>query len=128
MQPKLTSFWIRCFAWLLVLLAFCYFHIYLTLLSRIRSHKAQIEPHIYDAKSFGRFSDPLSRFKRIHEEILTRKRDLKVSINGLANCGYANKLYSMLSSLVIALLTDSAFIVRWNHISLFIDEPFNGLI
>ncbi len=70
--------------------------------------------------------DPLSQFRVIHQEILDGKRPLKVSINGYTCCGYANRLYSMLSSLTIALLTDSAFIVRWNHIKLYIREPFNS--
>jgi hypothetical protein len=36
-----------------------------------------------------------------------------------------SRLYSMITSLVVALLTDSAFIIRWNHIKLFIKEPFH---
>ena len=46
-----------------------------------------------------------------------------MSINGHTAGGYANRLYSMLSSLVISLITDSALIIRWHHISQFVEEP-----
>ena len=70
---------------------------------------------------------PIKVFKVIHQDIINgRRTPVKVSINGYTSAGYANKLYSMLSSLVIALLTDSAFIIRWKYISEFIEEPFNS--
>jgi hypothetical protein len=78
------------------------------------------------SKSNSLKTDPLLRFKEIHQDILEGKRPLRVSINGYTIGGYGNKLYSMLSSLVIALLTDSAFLVRWDHINLYIKEPFKG--
>ena len=68
----------------------------------------------------------LFKFKKIHDEIMQGKRALKVSINGFTDGGYANKLYSMLSSLIVAIITDSAFIVNWHNISLYIREPLNG--
>jgi hypothetical protein len=68
--------------------------------------------------------DSLFEFKLIHYHIMNGSLPLKLSINGYTKCGYANKLYSMLTSLVIALLTDSAFIIRWEHIDSFIKEPF----
>ena len=37
--------------------------------------------------------------------------------------GYGNYLYAMTSSLVIAILTDSALIIQWPGISKFVDEP-----
>jgi hypothetical protein len=66
----------------------------------------------------------LFEFRLIHNNIMNGTLLLKLSINGYTKCGYANKLYSMLTSLVIALLTDSAFIIRWEHIDLYIQEPF----
>ena len=66
-------------------------------------------------------------FKIIQQDIIYGKRyPVKVSINGYTPGGYANKLYSMLSSLVIALLTDSALVIRWNYISEFVEEPFDS--
>ena len=40
--------------------------------------------------------------------------------------GYGNRLYSLLTSFVAAVLTDSALMVsRWNGIRDYIDEPMN---
>ncbi len=74
-------------------------------------------------------NEPVSRslqtFERIHSEILSGKRRLKLSINWYPPEGYGNKLYSMITSMVIALLTDSAILIRWDAIHNFIREPFN---
>jgi hypothetical protein len=71
-------------------------------------------------------NDTLKEYKIIHNDIMAGKKPLKLTYNGYTMIGgYANKLYSMLSSLVIALLTDSAIIIRWVHINSFIKEPFN---
>jgi hypothetical protein len=56
--------------------------------------------------------DKLEEFRRVHREIIDGKRPLKVSINGFTDGGYANKLYAMLTSTVIAILTDSAVIMN----------------
>jgi hypothetical protein len=75
-------------------------------------------------QNFTSSNDTLFKFKLIHDNIMNGSLTLKLSINGYTKGGYANKLYSMLTSLVIALLTDSAFIIRWQHIDSFIKEPF----
>ena len=49
-----------------------------------------------------------------------------MSINGYSPGGYANKLYSVISSLVVALLTDSAVIIRWEYINELIEEPVDS--
>lgn len=69
-------------------------------------------------------NDSLYEYKLIHNSILNGKSSIKISVNHYCNAGYANRLYSMLTSLVIALLTDSAFLVRWRYIDLHINEPF----
>ena len=67
-----------------------------------------------------------NKFIQNHNDIVTlKKKPIKVSINGINHAGYANRLYSMLTSFVIAIITDSALIIRWNHISKYIKEPFN---
>jgi hypothetical protein len=48
----------------------------------------------------------------------------KLSINGPTVAGYGNKIYSMLSALTIAMITDSEFISLWPNIGEFIEEPF----
>ena len=69
-------------------------------------------------------NDSLKEYRLIHEKIMNGTLPLKVSVNGHTYAGYANRLYSLLSSLVIALVTDSAFIVRWTKIDDHIKEPF----
>ena len=69
-------------------------------------------------------NDTLHEFRLIHENIMNGKLPFKLSVNGHTSAGYANRLYSMLSSLTIALVTDSAFIVRWSRINNHIKEPF----
>jgi hypothetical protein len=72
---------------------------------------------------------PLAKFRQIHIDIISgnsTKYPPKVSINGYTDGGYGNKLYSFLSSLAIALLIDSALVVRWNHIDKLIEEPLPG--
>ena len=51
---------------------------------------------------------------------------IPLSINGNANGGYANKIYSMLSSLTIAILTNSEFKCLWTDIDKYIENPFNS--
>ena len=56
-------------------------------------------------------NDSLIEFKMIHKNIMMGlTKQIKVSVNSPFRNGYANKLYSMITSLVVALLTDSAFI------------------
>ena len=69
-------------------------------------------------------NDSLYEYNLIHTSILNGKSSIKISVNHYCNAGYANRLYSMLTSLVIALLTDSAYLVRWRYIDLHINEPF----
>ena len=66
----------------------------------------------------------LEEFRQLQLDMLNGKRSpVRVSINGYTICGYGNKLYSMVSSTVIALLTNSALVIRWHNISSFIEEP-----
>jgi hypothetical protein len=56
----------------------------------------------------------------------------KVSLNKSPNAGYANRIYSFLSSLLTAILTDSAILVAWNfgssdNIGKYIDTPFEQI-
>ena len=67
--------------------------------------------------------DKLNEYRKIHLNIMSGRTPTKVSINGFTRAGYGNKLYSMLTSLVIALITDSAFVVRWIDIDRYIQEP-----
>ena len=66
----------------------------------------------------------LNKYREIHEKIMSGQLPLKLSINGLDYNGYANRLYSVITSFVLAVLTDSALIVHWQEVSAFIHEPF----
>ena len=56
----------------------------------------------------------------------------KISLNKSPNAGYANRLYSFLTSLLTGILTDSAILVAWNfgsseNIGKYIDTPFENI-
>ena len=53
------------------------------------------------------------------------KLPLKLSINGVYVNGYGNRMYSILTSFVIAILTDRALIIKWESMHPYIKEPFN---
>ena len=63
----------------------------------------------------------------IHDRIVSGQLPLRLSVNTLDGYnGYGNKLYSMLTTFVVAILTDCAFVIReWPWIALYIKEPFN---
>ena len=65
-------------------------------------------------------------YKQIHENIMNNRTKLRISFNESPSAGYANRLYSMLSSFVIALVTDSAIVINWDRIHEFIQEPFEN--
>lgn len=68
----------------------------------------------------------LSHYFHIHRKISASNSTLKrVSINGLTPGGYGNKLYSFLSSLLVAILTESQIVLRWRHIDKYVDPPIN---
>ena len=66
----------------------------------------------------------LNAFRAIQQRIIDGQLPVRVSFNCLAMNGYGNRVYSVLSSLVLAILTDRALIVsRWPIIKKFIYEP-----
>jgi hypothetical protein len=89
----------------------------------IKNYYYAINKQIIFSSSYNKI-DRIEEFKLIHKNIIQNKtKEVKVSINGPTPDGYANKLYSMLSSMVIAILTDSALIIRWPDIDTYIQEP-----
>lgn len=67
--------------------------------------------------------DPLNNYIKIHESILAGRRQPKVVFNGEIRPGYANKMYGVLTSMVAAVLTDSALIIRWKKVEDYIEPP-----
>ena len=69
----------------------------------------------------------LNEYFHIHEKIMSQSNASlkKISFNGFTLGGYGNKLYSFLSSLVIAILTDSQIVLRWNDIDKYIKPRIN---
>jgi hypothetical protein len=73
-------------------------------------------------------SDKLNEFKENHEMIikqsLSKNQSLKIVFNGLSErVSYGKMLYSFLTSLLIAILTDSALLLKWKHMDKYIEEP-----
>ena len=69
----------------------------------------------------------LKEYERLAKRIFDGQLPLKVHINAADNkMGYGNRLYSVINSMIIAILTDSALVVSWGaDIGKYIDEPFN---
>ena len=67
--------------------------------------------------------DPLNTYIKIHESILVGRRQPRVVFNGEIRPGYANKMYGVLTSMVAAVLTDSALIIRWKKVEDYIEPP-----
>ena len=74
-------------------------------------------------------NDSLTEFYEIHEKNLfssNGKNPCNISFNEASKQnGYANRLYSLFSSLLVAILTDSALLVDWPHIHHYIQPPIN---
>ena len=70
----------------------------------------------------------LKEFYQIHQKNLNSIKP-RISFNqAQPEGGYANRLFSFLSSLLASILTDSALIVYWPHINYFIKPPINIFI
>lgn len=79
--------------------------------------------------------DPLNNYVRLHESILKTQRSQqqqssppssRVVFNGEIRPGYANRMYGVLTSMVAAVITDSALIVRWKKIEEYMEPPLPG--
>ena len=81
-------------------------------LSQITSSKVQSERN-------------LNAYEAIQQEIFAGKRPLKLSINGVWKNGYANRMYSLITSFVIGVLSESALLIKWKKIEAFYQPPFN---
>jgi hypothetical protein len=68
--------------------------------------------------------DKLTEYYEIHKRISKMNVSLrKISFNECGQAGYGNRLYSVISSFLIALLTNSSLVVRWKEIETYVDLP-----
>ena len=78
-------------------------------------------------------NEKLNKYTSIHNKLIqNNSSQTKVSLNKSPNAGYANRIYSFLTSLLAAILTDSAILVSWNfgsseNIGKYIDTPFENI-
>ena len=81
--------------------------------------------------------EKLSVFFRLHEAILASKdaHSKRITFNGNAQGiitgsptgGYGNRLNSVLSTLLVAILLDTQVNIKWRHVDKFIQTPLKGL-
>lgn len=64
-----------------------------------------------------------SNFSAIHNNILITKKNVKLVFLRVRKIGYGNQIYAMLSAFLVAVLTDSALLIHWPSIHIFIDTP-----
>lgn len=62
-----------------------------------------------------------SSFVRIHLSIVVNGTSTKVVFNKSPSTGYGNRVYSMLSAFLVAVVTESALVIDWPKIENFID-------
>ena len=55
------------------------------------------------------------------EQIVLSEINETIVLNKIADCGYGNRIYSMLSAFMVAKLTNSAFFIDWPLIDNYID-------
>ena len=81
-------------------------------------------PKNFDIRHLIENYDKLNEFYEIHERILKMNASLrKITFNECNQAGYGNRLYSLLSSVLIAILTNSSLVVRWKEIEPYVDLP-----
>jgi hypothetical protein len=75
--------------------------------------------------NFYNESTNLNEFYRIHEQNLNSNLP-RIALNlARAEVGYANRLYSVISTILVSILTDSALVICWPHIDHFIKPPIS---
>ena len=60
-------------------------------------------------------------YLELHNRIISGNGEKKVVFYKFYQSGYGNSMYSLLSALMIAVLTDSAFLINWQQIEPYID-------
>ena len=84
-----------------------------------------LQKNLYNTISNGN-KDRLIEYYELHKKTSQVNVSLrKISFNECMKIGYGNRLYSLLSSLVIGILTESQLVVRWNEIESYVDLPIN---
>lgn len=76
----------------------------------------------YKTTSNLRINDPLDDYIKLHNKI-RQNGSQKVVLCRRIRPGYANKMYNVLSSLTIAVLTDKAISISWPEINDFVQPP-----
>lgn len=72
--------------------------------------------------------DKLDEYVRIHEINSDKSNKNRKQVYFVyKDSGYGNNMYGVLSSLVIAILTDRAFFVDWNYVGLYINSPLKSM-
>ncbi len=123
-RTKLLQLFHASFKYILLILIFTTVFLYHELIIESTNLNYIQRFFIYNFSFLNENDKLMSEYKQIHENILNNKTKLKISFNESPSAGYANRLYSMLSSLVVALVSDSAIVIKWDRIDEFIEEPF----
>jgi hypothetical protein len=91
----------------------------------VNSENKILKKNKYNASLNGN-KDRLNEYYELHKNISQMNESLrKISFNECRKVGYGNRLYSLLSSLVIGILTKSQLVVRWHEIEAYVDLPIN---
>lgn len=63
------------------------------------------------------------KFAKIHRNILSNRNEKRIVFYQIIGVGYGNRVYSMLSAFLVAVITDSALLINWPQIDSYIQSP-----
>lgn len=84
-------------------------------LSKIKTNKTNQN----STRSIKNFSS--ESFLNLQKEIIFKRQRQHVVFYEITKDGYGNRIYSLLSALMLAVLTDSALLINWPSIDSYID-------
>ena len=122
------------FVWFLVIMSFLFCFLFFSFDAKFQAFRYSgflFEPHRSNKKSllglnqsFSNDNDRLTEYYETHKRISQMNVSLrKISFNECVQAGYGNRLYSVLSSFLIALLTNSSLVIKWKEIEPYVDLP-----
>ena len=85
-----------------------------------KSSQVNVGLNKYISNDYDRLTEYYETHKRISQMNVSLR---KISFNECVQAGYGNRLYSVLSSFLIALLTNSSLVIKWKEIESYVDLP-----
>lgn len=97
----------------------------------IRRYRGIISKYVFNSKNEVSLAKKVDkkeeiesiRYVNIHEKIVFNWTEEKVVFYKVTDVGYGNRIYSMLSAFLAAVISNSALLIDWPSIDNYIDSP-----